>query len=147
MAHVVLAARLADAGLADDVTVTSAGTGDWHVGGGMDERAAATLSAQGYDPTRHRARQVDAEWFAGHDVLLAMDATNRDDLLAIAPDADTRGRVMLFRAFDPEGGPDAEVPDPYAGDQGGFTQVLAAVERTTASLVEVLAERLPRRRG
>ena len=57
MAHVVLEARLAEAGLDDRVEVTSSGTGDWHVGKPMDRRAAATLTAAGYDATRHRARQ------------------------------------------------------------------------------------------
>ena len=48
MAHVVLEQRLADAGLADDVVVTSSGTGGWHEGEPMDERAATALSAAGY---------------------------------------------------------------------------------------------------
>ncbi len=56
MADVVLAERLADAGLNDRVSVGSSGTGGWHVGDPMDRRAAATLTAAGYDATRHRAR-------------------------------------------------------------------------------------------
>ena len=60
MAHVVLEQRLAEAGLDDRVEVASSGTGGWHVGDPMDERAAATLAAAGYDPSRHRARQYDA---------------------------------------------------------------------------------------
>jgi protein-tyrosine phosphatase len=40
MADVVLNDRLMAAGLADAVEVVSAGTGGWHVGGPMDERAA-----------------------------------------------------------------------------------------------------------
>ncbi|WP_254052175.1 hypothetical protein [Aeromicrobium sp. A1-2] len=40
MAHVVLEDRLERAGLADRVSVASAGTGDWHVGQPMDRRAA-----------------------------------------------------------------------------------------------------------
>ena len=64
-AHVVLEQRVAEAGLADAVEVTSSGTGGWHVGNPMDPRAAATLAAAGYDPTRHRARQYDAtSWTA-----------------------------------------------------------------------------------
>ena len=41
MADVVLEKKLADAGLADEVHVDSAGTGDWHRGEPMDPRAAA----------------------------------------------------------------------------------------------------------
>ena len=62
MAHVVLEARLAEAGLSDVVTVASSGTGDWHVGKPMDERAAATLHEAGYDASHHRARTFDAGW-------------------------------------------------------------------------------------
>ncbi len=55
MAHVVLEQQLEEAGLADVVEVSSSGTGGWHEGGPMDERAAATLRAAGLDPSRHRA--------------------------------------------------------------------------------------------
>ena len=60
MADVVLSQRVDDAGLAGRVTVTSCGTGDWHVGRPMDERAAATLRANDYDPSAHRAQQFVA---------------------------------------------------------------------------------------
>ena len=45
MAHVVLESALEEAGLDDAVEVVSAGTADYHVGGPMDRRAAATLTA------------------------------------------------------------------------------------------------------
>jgi protein-tyrosine phosphatase len=135
MAHVVLAARLDDAGLGDVVEVTSSGTGDWHVGNRMDRRAAATLSAAGYDPTRHRARQHDAGSAANLDLVLAMDADNLADLGGVSP------RVMLFRAFDPAhpaDGSGGDVPDPYYGGDAGFEEVLSMVERTSAALVAAL---------
>ena len=134
MAHVVLSERVAEAGLADRVSVDSFGTGDWHVGGAMDHRAAATLTDEGYDASRHRARQFTRREARGFDLVLAMDHANAEDLraLGVAPD-----RLRLFRAFDPEGGPEAEVPDPYFDDDG-FGDVLAMVERTSARLVEVL---------
>ena len=145
MAHVVLEERLAEAGLgAPDgpVTVTSSGTGGWHVGETMDERAAATLTAAGYDATRHRARQYDAA--APADLVLAMDGSNRSAVRAIAPEPD---RVVLFRALDPDLPPDepdgADVPDPYYGGAEGFADVLSMVERTAAALVERLAEQEP----
>ncbi len=140
MAHVVLEARLSTAGIAPDVAVTSAGTGDWHVGGPMDARAAQTLRDGGYDPSRHRARQVDRDWFSTHDLLLAMDGSNLDDLRALAP-AEALDRVALFRAWDPEAGPDAAVPDPYWGGADGFSDVLATVERTAGALVRALLDR------
>lgn len=139
MAHVVLEHRLEEAGLADRVTVTSSGTGGWHTGQPMDERAAATLSAHGYDPSKHLARQFSTDWYAENDLLLAMDQTNRADMHDLTPTVDAAGRLMMFRAFDPEAtGEDAEVPDPYFGDGEGFEVVLAMVERTADVLVDRL---------
>ena len=99
MAHVVLEARLDEAGLGDVVEVTSSGTGDWHVGNRMDRRAAATLSAAGYDPTpaprppvRRRVGRPTSTWSS------PWTATTSRDLGGVSP------RVMLFRAFDPVDG-------------------------------------------
>ena len=139
MAHVVLEARLADAGLGDLVEVTSSGTGDWHVGNPMDRRAAATLTAAGYDATRHRARQYAATSARHVDLVLAMDHDNLRDLGGVSP------RVMMFRDFDPVG-TGGDVPDPYYGGDAGFEEVLTMVERTSASLAGLLAEALGARR-
>jgi protein-tyrosine phosphatase len=132
-AHVVLEARLAEAGLDDRVVVHSSGTGDWHVGEPMDRRAASALTAGGYDPSRHRARQYDDSWTSTHDLVLAMDADNLADL------GGRSLRVAMFRDFDPVE-PGADVPDPYYGGADGFALVLEMIERTSDALVAELAE-------
>jgi protein-tyrosine phosphatase len=131
MAHVVLEARLAAAGLDDSVTVRSSGTGDWHVGLPMDSRAAATLEHAGYDASRHRAQQYDDAWADADDLVLAMDHDNLADL------GGPTERVAMFRDFDPVGAGE-DVPDPYYGGADGFHEVLTMVERTA----EVLVDRL-----
>ncbi|MBA2640948.1 MAG: low molecular weight phosphotyrosine protein phosphatase [Nocardioidaceae bacterium] len=141
MAQVVLTHRIAGAGLADAVRLTSAGTGSWHLGHPMDQRAADTLSRVGLDPSSHRARQFDAAWFADSDLVLAMDRANRDELAGLAP-PERRHRLMLLRAFDPEGGPDSEVPDPWYGGPDGFDEVLAIIERTAETLTAALRHEL-----
>jgi protein-tyrosine phosphatase len=144
MADVVLTERVDEAGLAGQVTVTSCGTGDWHVGQPMDERAAATLRASGYDPSQHQARQVSATWLGGNDLLLAMDRSNLAEVRRVAGAAGLElepPRVRLFGDFDPVA-PGSEVPDPYYGGEQGFEEVLAMVERTCAALVSAL-QRLP----
>ena len=137
MADVVIQERLAEAGLADRVEVASCGTGDWHIGHPMDRRAAATLTAAGYDPTRHRAQQFADTWLEEYDVLLAMDSQNHAD---ISPGAEDE-RVLMFRDFDPVE-PGSDVPDPYYGGDSGFEEVLTMVERTSAGIVEALRRRL-----
>jgi low molecular weight protein-tyrosine phosphatase len=141
IAEVVLRDRLSSAGLGERVEVLSAGTGGWHVGGPMDERAAAVLTGRGYDATRHRVRQVDPEWLATLDLVLAMDEQNRRDLEPLV-DVD---RLRMFRDFDPQAGSadpaDRDVPDPYFGGDDGFDEVLAIVERTADALVATWRER------
>jgi protein-tyrosine phosphatase len=135
MAHVVLEGRLAEAGLDDRVVVHSSGTGDWHVGRPMDQRAAAVLTDAGYDASRHRARQYDESWMDAHDLVLAMDHDNLADL------GGRSTRVALFRDFDPEDAGE-DVPDPYYGGSDGFASVLAMVERTSDALVAELSDLL-----
>ena len=135
-AEVVLTERVAEAGLDDRVEVASCGTGDWHIGHPMDRRAAATLAAAGYDPSRHRAQQFADSWLEEYDVLLAMDAQNRDDVAPAGTD-----RVLMFRDFDPVE-PGSDVPDPYYGGDSGFEEVLTMIERTSAEIVEALGRRL-----
>lgn len=137
MADVVLTDRIAAAGLADRVTVASSGTGDWHVGGPMDDRAAATLRAAGLDPSRHRARQFATSWLDEHDLVLAMDRGNLQAIRALGEGRPEDGRVRLFRDFDPVE-PGGEVPDPYYGGRNGFEEVLAMVERTADVLTDAL---------
>lgn len=144
MAHVVLAARVADAGLADRVSVVSSGTGDWHVGHPMDRRAAALLTSEGYPAdaaSAHRAQQVRPSWLTEHDLLLAMDSQNLTDLRALGGDRVDDERVRLFGDFDPLD-PGAEVPDPYYGGADGFGVVLAMVERTSDAITAALLAEL-----
>jgi len=144
IAAVVLTARVAEAGLDDRVAVVSSGTGDWHVGHPMDERASAILTSEGYPAdavSAHRAQQVRASWLTDCDLLLAMDRQNLRDLRALADGEVDGDRVRLFGDFDPET-PGAEVPDPYYDDEDRFPLVLAMVERTAAALVDTLRAEL-----
>ncbi|GGO90508.1 phosphotyrosine protein phosphatase [Nocardioides phosphati] len=132
VADVVLNDRVATAGL--DVTVDSYGTGGWHVGEPMDRRSAATLTAAGYDASRHRAQQFRGAHASAYDVVLAMDSSHHDELRALGVPEE---RLLMFRAFDPEG--EGDVPDPYYGGPQGFDDVLAMIERTADVLVKELA--------
>jgi protein-tyrosine phosphatase len=149
MAEVVLRAELDQAGLGGQVSVESAGTGDWHVGGPMDQRARAELTRRGYDGSRHVARQIAPSWLGRYDLLVVMDRRNLDTLRQFAA-ADgtagaaalTEGRVQMMRSFDPAAGPGAEVPDPYHGGPEDYTQTFELVQAAARGLVGQLAGRL-----
>ncbi|MGI5129719.1 protein tyrosine phosphatase [Pseudonocardia sp. CA-107938] len=140
MAEKVFAAALADAGLAEQVRVRSAGTGAWHAGEAMDERAAATLAAAGY-PVDHVARQVDAEDL-GADLIVALDNGHRRALQQRVPEPE---RVRLLRTFEAafEGAQnDGDVPDPYYGGPDGFADVLAMIRAAVPGLLDHVRARV-----
>ena len=128
---------VAEEGLEGEIAIDSAGTGDWHVGHPPDERA--TTAARGRGITLDgQARQVIADDFASHDLVVAMDRANERDLRALAPDDAAREKVVLLRSFDPQSGDDLDVPDPYYGGDDGFEHVLDVVDRSARGLLEHL---------
>lgn len=136
---------LTDAGLDGQVTVDSAGTGGWHVGGPADERALATLRAHGYDDDGHEARQFDRAWFADRDLIVAMDADNLRALRRMGSPEEAE-KVVLLRSFDPASPPeDGDVPDPYYGGPDGFDHVLALVETACEGLLDQIRSTLSER--
>jgi len=101
-----------------DVTVDSAGTGDWHVGRAPDPRAQAAARRNGADISRLRARVVTPADFRRFTYIVALDAQNLKDLQAIRP-ADATADLSLLLDHVP-GREGAAVADPYFGDDAGF---------------------------
>jgi protein-tyrosine phosphatase len=128
----------AEAGLAGDFVIDSAGTGAWHVGEPADQRMQEAGRRRGIKVTS-LARQVSDEDFRTFDHILAMDMTNLRALRRQAP-AEHRGKIRLFRDLDPHG-PGEDVPDPYYGGAAGFDEVLDIVTRTARALLEELRPR------
>ena len=123
----------ADAGLAGEVEVESAGTGNWHVGDAPDPRSVAAAAERGVELTGS-ARQVDGPDFESFDLLIAMDRSNRDALLRLAPGDGSRHRVKLLREYGDAA--ELDVPDPYYGGEDGFAEVVEIVERCCAALLD-----------
>jgi protein-tyrosine phosphatase len=144
MAAVVIKHRLDKVGLADRVSVESAGTGEWHVGEPADPRALAALRERGYDGTAHRARRFAADWFDRFDLVLALDQDNNADLTRIAATHGGEARVRLLRSYDPaaRAAGELDVPDPYYGGADGFAHVLNQLERAADGLVDSLQEEM-----
>lgn len=135
--------QLADAGLGDRIEVDSAGTGSWHAGEPPDRRATAAARERGI-ALDGAARQVTREDFDAFDLIVAMDAANERDLLALAPDAAARAKVRRLREFDPVAAADGDldVPDPYFGGEDGFAHVLDVVDAGCRGLVGELRARV-----
>src|SRR6202008_4384438 len=99
MAEKMFADQLRRRGLSDAVRVTSAGTGDWHVGSRADDRAARVLRAHGY-PTDHRAAQL------GHGHLTAdlVVALGRNHVRMLRQLGVHKDRIRMLRSFDSRSG-------------------------------------------
>jgi protein-tyrosine phosphatase len=116
-------------GLEDAIEIDSAGTGGWHVGSPPDARATEAARRRGTELSGS-ARRFDPK--RDFDLILAMDAENRRDLLALAPDEEAREKVRMFRPGD------LDVPDPYYGGDDGFDEVLDLVEEAARELLAEL---------
>lgn len=128
----VTRALIAQSELDGDIEVESAGTGSWHVGDPPDPRSVAAAAERGVE-LEGEARQVGPEDFERFDLLVAMDRSNRDELLNLAPDEDARKKVRLLRELGE--GVDEDVPDPYYGGEEGFAEVVEIIERNCRALI------------
>ncbi|HIY67130.1 MAG TPA: low molecular weight phosphotyrosine protein phosphatase [Candidatus Agrococcus pullicola] len=132
MAEAVTKQIAARSGLADRITIESAGIDDFHVGETADPRTERALRAAGYDLGEHRAKQFQPDWLELFDLVVALDKGQKRALKAMAPQ-NLRSRVKLLMRFDP----DAEVrdvPDPYYSDEPFFTEVLQQIESACEKL-------------
>ncbi len=130
---------VAEAGLAGEIELDSAGTGPWHVGRPPDRRAAAAAAERGYT-LAGKGRQVRARDFDEFDLIVAMDRFNRSELLGMAPGEEARAKVRLLREFDPAsaGAVDLDVPDPYSGGARGFGESFDLIEAACRGLLDAL---------
>jgi protein-tyrosine phosphatase len=111
------------------IFVSSAGTGNWHIGNLPDERMRQTAQSKGIQ-LESRAQQFQSKDFNRFNLVLAMDHSNLVRLAEIAPSTLSPDKLMLFRSFDPKSNGDQNVPDPYYGGAKGFEEVYRMVERT-----------------
>jgi protein-tyrosine phosphatase len=122
------------AGLLERLHIDSAGTHDYHVGDAPDARSQQAARRRGYDMSKLRGRQVEAEDFFRFDYVLAMDNQNLVMLERLRP-GDAQSHLELFLEFA-ELHKEWEVPDPYYGGADGFERVLDMVEDASKGLLQ-----------
>jgi len=120
-----------------DLTVDSAGTGDWHIGKPPDPRAQAEALRHGIDISAYRARQVEGLDFTRFSHILALDHHNLADLKAIAPPGRSAALSLLL---DHVAGMEGQaVADPYFGDASGFAETWRQVSLAARALAETFS--------
>jgi len=136
MAEGVFRQVVSDAGLTPHFKIDSAATGSWHLGRPPDIRAQQALSMRGIDISMQRARQFTRDDFKTFDLVLAMDRSNHERLLSLAPDI-YEPNIRLFMKYAPEMRT-CEIPDPFFGGAEGFDYVLNLIEVASRGLLASL---------
>lgn len=136
LAEGVFRAVARERGLAPALSVSSAGTDAWHLGSPPDPRSLRIAEVNGVDLATIRARRVEPQDFLRHDLLLAMDRTNLDELRRRAPPT-SQGRLHLFMEYAT--GSPVDVPDPYFGGPDGFGRIYRMIREASERLADRLA--------
>lgn len=117
-------------------TVDSAGTASWHTGNAPDPRSIHVASNHGIDISGLSARQFDLEDLIHFDKILAMDAENYQNILALANgiNVDKVEMILNYSYL----GQNRQVPDPYYGKGDGFEEVYQMLNKACDALVQQL---------
>ncbi len=128
------------------VVVDSSGTGPWHVGETASAYSIKVWQEAGYK-YQHIAKQFKLNFFAQHDLILAMDLKNRSALLKLAKSDAEKEKIFMLSSFDPAlqgvdpDGDDAHllsIPDPYGKELSAYKEVLEMIERSSNGLIRWL---------
>lgn len=111
----------------ETIEVDSAGTSNYHIGEAPDPRSIAIAGKYGIDIRSQRGRQFQVSDFTEFDLIYAMDQSNYQHIVAMAPDETTRNKVhMILNELYP--GENMDVPDPYYGGDQGFENVFRMLD-------------------
>ena len=132
MAEAVLRHLVADAGLADQFEIDSAGTLGFHAGSRAHPGTERILRERGVALGDHCAREVTPADLDDYDYVLAMDRENLADLRALAPHS---RKPRLFLDYAPDQ-PLREVPDPYYN--GAFAATYDLVLHACRGLLDTI---------
>ena len=138
-AHGVFLKYIKEQSLHNLIGVDSAGTYAYNIGAQPDPRARAAAANRGYDLSKLKARKVNAYDFLQFDYVLAMDNTNKQDLLVLCEE-EQQNKIRLFLEFTKEF-EIKEVPDPYHGGLNGFETVLDLIEEACQGLLGHIKEK------
>jgi len=125
--------------LQEFVVFDSAGTHDFHVGEGPDQRAVNAAAKRGYELGATTARKIQISDFSEYDYILAMDWENLALLQRMCPRG-LQHKLQLLMRFATEFEA-ATINDPYHGGPQGFEQALDYIEDACNGLMEVVRRR------
>jgi protein-tyrosine phosphatase len=115
-------------------SVDSAGTSNFHVGDAPDKRAIQKMKSYKIDISHLRGRQFTVNDFNHFDLILAMDESNQQNILALARNENDKRKVKLMLDYFPTSDL-TSVPDPYYGGDDGFENVYQLLNEACNNLI------------
>ena len=131
-AHGVFQAIVDANGASGRFYVDSAGTYSGHQGQLPDSRMRKAAVKRGYVLT-HRARPVSSMDFLDFDMVIAMDDSNYQDLMHLAPSVEDFRKIKRMADFLTDHSM-SYIPDPYFMGLDGFELVLDLLEDACGNL-------------
>ena len=125
-AHGIFEHIVRENGMSERIEVDSAGTYGGHRGELPDRRMRNAAMYRGYALT-HRSRQVSALDFLEFDLVIAMDDSNYEDLMHLAPSVEATHKIKRMADYF-TAHKISYVPDPYYMGAEGFSLVLDLLE-------------------
>lgn len=106
----------------DNYEVSSAGTGNWHVGDAPDPRSIEVARKNGIDISHQKGIHFSPYHFELYDYIFVMDTANYRDVIKLAKNDAEKQKVqpILDGLFS---GENMDVPDPYYGGKQGFDNI------------------------
>ena len=115
--------------------IDSAGTYSGHHGQLPDPRMRRHASRRGYDLT-HRARPINSDDFEYFDVIVAMDESNRRNLMHLAASLAQQSKIVMMGDYIVKLRAHYDyVPDPYYEGAEGFELALDLLEDACGNLL------------
>ncbi|MDD6210804.1 MAG: low molecular weight phosphotyrosine protein phosphatase [Bacteroidales bacterium] len=127
--------------LDNNISVDSAGILNYHEGELPDRRMRNHAEKRGYNLTSH-SRPVQIADFYQFDLIIAMDDSNFDNLLEMAPDLETKQKVHRMAEYLQRYMNDY-IPDPYYSGADGFELVLDLLEDACSGLLKEIKTASP----
>jgi protein-tyrosine phosphatase len=135
MAEAVLRHKIVQRGLQDQVSVDSAGTGDWHIGSVPHEGTRKLLDSWRISYEGMVARKVVSQDLANFDYVIGMDDSNVSNMRKLSGGNDAA--ILKFMDLLPNEKL-REVPDPYF--TGNFEEVYRLIDAGCDILLDKIIE-------
>jgi protein-tyrosine phosphatase len=116
-----------------DWYVDSAGTSDWHVGEAPCEGSIEVARKHGVKIDHYQGRQIRPADFETFDLILAMDSSNYQHLIKMAPNEEAKNKIKLILNYSYPG-QNRSVPDSYY--TGNYKEVFDLLNESCQKIVE-----------